>query len=64
MKFLVLPQPKVLSLSVPSTIMHGAGQVANMKRGSLQKLLDISKILQGLRKVKVTVGTDVAIIRR
>ena len=62
--FLVLPQPKVLSLSVASTIMHGAGQAANMNRGSLQKLWDISKILQGLgilRKVKVTVGTDKAV---
>ena len=35
MMFLVLPQPKVLSLSVASTIMHGAGQTANMKRGYL-----------------------------
>ena len=64
MMFLVLPQPKVLSLSVASTIIHGAGQAANMKRGGLQKLLDISKILQGLgilRKVKVTVGMDRAV---
>ena len=30
-----LPQPKVLSLSMASTIMHGAGQTANMKRGYL-----------------------------
>ena len=64
MMFLVLPQPKVLSLSVASTTMYEAGQAANMKRGSLQKLLDISKILQGLgilRKVKVTVGMDKAV---
>ena len=30
--FLVLPKPKVLSLSMASTIMHGTGQTANMKR--------------------------------
>jgi hypothetical protein len=61
MMFLVLPQPKVLSLSVASSVIHGAGEAANRKRGSLQKLLNISKILQGLgivRNVKVTMASD------
>ena len=50
-----------LFLSVAPTIINGASQAANMMRGSLQKLLDISKILQGfgiLPKMKVNVGTD------
>ena len=64
MMSLVLPQHKVLSLFLASTIMHGAGQTANMKRGYLQKLLGISNIMQRLsllRSVKVMVGMDKAI---
>ena len=64
MKFLVLPQPKVLSLAVASSIIHGVG-LAHNRRGSLQKLKDISKILQGLgivRKVMVTVGSDKGVL--
>jgi hypothetical protein len=63
MMFLSVPPPAQGPLPVrgPDAIMHGDSQAANMMRGILQKLLDISKILQGfgiLPKMKVNVGTD------
>jgi len=61
MMFLVLPQPKILSLSVASTVIIGPNSASNEKRCSLQRLGDIAHILQTvglLKKVKVKVGDE------
>ena len=58
MMFLILPQPKVLSMPVASSVI-GAGFTPVRSRSVLLKLVDIGKILQAvglLAKVKVKVG--------
>jgi len=46
MIFLVLPQPKMLALSVAVSILYGNGTAAKSKQGCSQKLGDICKVLQ------------------
>ena len=58
MMFLVLPQPKVLSLSVAVSILYGQGIAAKSKQGCMQKLWDISKVLQVIGLIqKVEIST-------
>eukprot|EP00092_Neocalanus_flemingeri_P098965 GFUD01126234.1.p1 GENE.GFUD01126234.1~~GFUD01126234.1.p1 ORF type:complete len:336 (+),score=134.66 GFUD01126234.1:68-1009(+) len=48
MMFLILPQPRTLPLTVASIIIHGPGLSSYKLRASLQRLGDISMILQSV----------------
>eukprot|EP00092_Neocalanus_flemingeri_P027672 GFUD01030037.1.p1 GENE.GFUD01030037.1~~GFUD01030037.1.p1 ORF type:complete len:350 (-),score=122.62 GFUD01030037.1:1-1050(-) len=48
MMFLILPQTRTLSLSIASIIIHGPGLSGNKMRTSLQRLGDISRVLQSM----------------
>ena len=61
MVFLVLPQPKVISLPEATTVIHGAGVVGKQRVVCLQKLWDVSKILQEvglIQKVTIRQGSE------
>merc|ERR1711915_311333 len=58
MMFLVLPQPKVLYLTLAVSILYGQGIAAKSKQGCMQKLWDISKVLQVIGLIqKVEIST-------
>merc|ERR1719435_453590 len=46
MMFLTLQKPKVLHLSVAMSVIHGVDLTENQRVGCMQKLWDVSKILQ------------------
>ena len=61
MVFLVLPQPKVISLPVATTVIHGAEVRGKQRVVCLQKLWDVSKILQEvglIQKVTIRQGSE------
>merc|ERR1719430_1145214 len=65
MVFLVLPQPKVISLPVANTVIHGTAVTAKQRNVCLQKLWDVSKILQEvglIQKVTIKQGSEKPIL--
>jgi len=65
MLFLVLPQPKVITLPVATAVIHGIGVTAKQRTCNLQKLWDVSKILEEvglIQKVKVRKGPERPVI--
>jgi len=65
MVFMALPPPKVISLPDASTVIHGAGVKGKQRNICLQKLWDVSKILQEvglIQKVTIRQGSEKPIL--
>jgi len=61
MVFMALPPPKVISLPDAATVIHGAGVKGKQRNVCLQKLWDVSKILQEvglIQKVTIRQGSE------
>merc|ERR1712179_294893 len=65
MVFMALPPPKVISLPDACTVIHGAGVKGKQRNICLQKLWDVSKILQEvglIQKVTIRQGSEKPIL--
>jgi len=65
MLFLVLSEPKVITLPVATAVIHGVRVTDKQRTCNLQKLWDVSKILEEvglIRKVKMRKGSERSVI--